>query len=103
MPFPTSDFGHAFITEKAERQPVQVEILTERYKVFGTLHLLPGTRVTDYLNRSIEGHSLHFLPLTQVKIHDASNDDLLHERDFIEMNINHILWIHPLEGQAVQE
>lgn len=97
MQFPTSDFAHPLHTEKAEREPVRVEILTDRFKLLATLHIIPGTRVTDYLTRSIEGHSAHFLPLTAIKVHNASNDELLYERPFIELNINHILWIHPLE------
>jgi len=78
---------------KVERDLVQVVIFTEQYKLVGTIHVVPGGRVTDFLAARVAGN---FIPVTDVKVYLAKEDKLFFETKFLNVNVNSIIVLYPL-------
>ena len=86
---------------KAERDIVNVAILTEQYKLVGNIHIVPGGRITDFLVSKSGGN---FIPVTDVKIFSTRDEKLILETKFLTVNSNFIIMLYPLkERQASQE
>jgi hypothetical protein len=81
---------------KAERDLVKVAILTPDHKIVGTIHVVPGGRVTDFLASRVAGN---FIPVTDAKVHSAKDDRLIFETKFLTINANFIVLLYPMGEQ----
>lgn len=71
----------------AER--TRVIILTSRYKIEGLIDLIPGARLTDYMNNSNK-----FIAVTDAQVLDYENNEVLDAR-FIDVLVDSIEVILP--------
>lgn len=79
------------------RNPVEVVIFTEQYRIVGTMYVVPGTRVTDYLVSRVEGN---FIPLTDVKVYSVKSAQLFFETKFLNVSVSAIIITYPLSEQV---
>jgi len=75
---------------KAIKEKVPVIILTTHYRLEGELHVAPGGRLLDEVNRERE-----FLPITNATIYDISGETPLDTLDFIAVNRALIVMVAP--------
>lgn len=78
---------------KVERDLVQVVIITRQYRILGTIHVVPGGRVTDFLASRVAGC---FIPVTDVKAYSVPDEKLIFETSFLTVNVNSIILLYPL-------
>ncbi|MFH1416043.1 MAG: hypothetical protein ABIH89_08195 [Elusimicrobiota bacterium] len=75
------------------KDAVMVMIVTEMFRIEGTLHVLMGSRLTDALNSKTKD----FLAVTEAKIYSLADDKLVYEPEYIAVNRDSISCIFPLE------
>lgn len=68
----------------------KVTILTGTYRIKGSIDLVPGARVTDYL---VEAK--HFIAVTDAEVRDL-NDRHLFNAPFMNVSLDHIQVVAPL-------
>ena len=76
----------------AER--TKVIILTKNYKIEGLIDLIPGARLTDYMN-----NSNRFIAVTEARILDYEDNQIL-EAGFLDVLVNNIEVILPSNSSA---
>ena len=76
------------------KDQVQVMIVTDMFRIQGSLHVLSGSRLTDALNSK----SKDFLAVTEAKIFSLADDSLVYEPGYIAVNRDSISCIFPLEA-----
>ena len=77
---------------KIEKEAIEVIVLTQFYRVEGTIHVLPGARLTDFITaRTIE----NFIPVTDARVYSIADDRLLYETTFMNLNTNFVIIILP--------
>lgn len=76
----------------AER--TKVTILSQRHKIEGFIDLIPGARLTDYMNSSNR-----FIAVTDTRVFDHENNQIL-EATFIDVLVDNIEIIFP-SGSSV--
>jgi hypothetical protein len=74
----------------AER--TKVIILSQRYKIEGHIDLIPGARLTDFMNNSNK-----FIAVTDAQILDYENDEILKAK-FLDVLVNSIEVILPSDN-----
>jgi hypothetical protein len=70
----------------------KVIILTGKYKIEGQIDLIPGARLTDFVNNSNK-----FIAVTDAKILNYETDKVLNAR-FIDVLVNNIEIILPSDA-----
>jgi hypothetical protein len=86
--------SHNFARE--HRNPLDVIIITRQYRVVGTMHIVPGTRITDCLSAyAKEG----FVPITDVKVYSLTDSALILESKFMDLNADAIIFTYPAAEQ----
>jgi len=75
---------------KTPKTPTTVVIFTLTHRIEGTIHALPGARLTDFMNTSM-GQT--FLPVTEATVSPLSGDAPPYTPDFLNVNRNHITLI----------
>jgi len=83
-----------FFTDVIKKNPIRAVIQTSSGQMEGTVHLHPGHRLLDDLDRGSG-----FLAVTDVCFLPREERDPV---DFIALNIEHIIWIQPLEESTRQ-
>ena len=73
----------------ADDGKTKVVILTHSYRIKGSVHLLPGARITDFLVDSKE-----FLAVTDVEIWNLSGQQIL-SAPFVSISREHIEIVTP--------
>lgn len=73
----------------ADNERTKVTILTGTYRVKGYIDLLPGARVTDYLEESKD-----FIAVTDAEVRDLSDRYIL-SAAFLNVSRNHIQIVTP--------
>lgn len=73
----------------ADNEKTKVTILTGTYRVKGYIDLLPGARVTDYLEESKD-----FIAVTDAEVWDLSNRHILNAA-FVNVSRDHIQIVTP--------
>lgn len=68
----------------------QVMLLTNHYKVIGNINLLPGVRLTDYMNESKD-----FIAVTGAVVFDRASGERILSDSFINVQRNSIEVIIP--------
>lgn len=76
-----------------EKDKVRVVVITEHYRVEGNMHVLAGSRLTDALNSK----SKEFLAVTEAKLWNIREGDLMYETPYIAINRSAIDAIFPIE------
>lgn len=71
------------------KKPIEVIIQTSVHKIIGSVYFRPDHRLIDELN-SVD----RFLAVTDARIFDM-NDKLIHNSNFLTVNIDQILWALP--------
>jgi hypothetical protein len=74
-----------------EENKTKVTILTGTYRVKGSIELLPGARVTDYLVESKD-----FIAVTEAEVWELGNRHVL-SAPFINVSLEHIQIVIPEE------
>lgn len=72
------------------QESTEVLILTSTYAVEGSIALLPGSRLTDYVKQSGD-----FIAVTDVKVSDLKGHELFRS-PFLDLGKSHIVVISPL-------
>jgi len=72
-----------------------VLVLTARYRIEGTVHLLRKSRLSDLMNRT----DFNFLPLTDVVMYDCATGETVLESRFLCLNKSDITVVTPKEGE----
>ena len=75
---------------KAIKEKVPVIVMTTHYRLEGEMHVAPGGRLLDEINRERE-----FLPVTNVTIYDLNGDTPIDTLDFLAVNRAMIIILAP--------
>lgn len=75
---------------KVVKEKIQVIVITTAMRLEGEMHVVPGGRLLDEVNKE-----RGFLPVTNVTIYDVSGENVIDTLDFIAVNRNQIVLIAP--------
>ena len=75
---------------KAFKERIPVILLTSSYRVEGEMHVVPGGRMLDEINKERD-----FVPVTNATIYEISGETPLDSLDFIAINKNLIVMVAP--------
>ncbi|MBQ7502760.1 hypothetical protein IJT93_08650 [bacterium] len=78
---------------KTEKEKVAVIVLTTSYRLEGEMHVAPGGRLLDEINRE-----RMFVPLTNATLYDPSSGQPIDTLDFIAINKDLVLMIAPADN-----
>ena len=73
-------------------EKTKVTILTQTHKIEGMIDLIPGARLTDYMN-----NSNRFIAVTDARIFDSEGKQIL-ESKFIDVLVDNIEVILPSDS-----
>lgn len=76
---------------KIQKEQHQAVIYLLNYRVVGTVHLPVGGRFSDFINWNVNDGP--FIPLTEVSVYAADQDDLLFTTDFLAVHRNNITFL----------
>ena len=76
--------------------PSTIQTVTQR--IAGDIHIREWQRVKDYLDNATE----RFLAVTNAKVYNFKGE-VLHQFDFLAVNLEHVVWIHPEDAKKVIE
>jgi hypothetical protein len=93
MSFEYDDKGKIF-TNVVSKQPVAALVQTTTHLIRGTIHIRPGERVKDELDRDEL-----FLAVTGARVL-APNGEVLHQSDFLAVRRNQIVWLMPVQEDS---
>jgi hypothetical protein len=77
---------------RVEKSQTSVVILTQWCRIEGKIHVIPGSRITDFMNSST-GQT--FIPITEARVYPLSGETPLYSADFLDVNKNYIIVIIP--------
>ena len=81
---------------KTKKDNINVLVYVSGYKIFGTVYLPMGGRLTDFLNtKGLGAEGEVFIPVTDASIYNISDDSLIHYTPFLNVNKDKILFIFP--------
>jgi hypothetical protein len=80
------------MSPRSVKEITRVVILTPDYRIEGELHVSPGGRVLDEVNKGKP-----FLPLTKVAVYGITGKKPLTTRDFLAVNKSSIVMISPVK------
>ncbi len=75
---------------KAVKERIPVILLTTSYRLEGEMHVVPGGRLLDEINKERD-----FVPLTNATVYDISGETPLDTLDFIAVNKNLVVMVAP--------
>jgi hypothetical protein len=75
---------------KAVKEKIPVILLTTTYRLEGEMHVVPGGRLLDEINKERD-----FIPITNATVYDISGETPLDTLDFIAVNKSLIVMIAP--------
>lgn len=74
---------------KVEKKGFDAIIRTAEEKIEGKVHILPGVRLLDMVNKKEE----HFVAVTEAKVYSVFTGKLLFQADFLALNKKQIVFI----------
>ncbi len=83
-------FGESAVAVRAVKESVRVILLTGTYRVEGYIHVVPGGRLLDEVNKERE-----FIPVTKASIYALDGDAPLDTLDFVAVNKAQVVMIAP--------
>ncbi len=86
------------------RRPLQLDtinvpviVITEHYRIEGTLHVPHRGRISDYLNRTLGGESkATFISVTDASCYSIIDGELRYATEFLTVHRDHIQIIIPI-------
>ena len=75
---------------KTFKERVPVILLTSSYRIEGDMHVVPGGRMLDEINKERD-----FIPVTNATVYELNGDTPLDSLDFITINKNQIVMVAP--------
>lgn len=75
---------------RAVKEKIAVIVLTTSYRVEGEMHVVPGGRLLDEINKERE-----FIPITNATIYDVTGEHPVVTLDFIAINKRLIVMLAP--------
>jgi hypothetical protein len=75
---------------RAVKEAIRVILLTNHYRLEGDIHVVPGGRLLDEINKERE-----FIPITRATIYEVSGDAPLDTLDFIAVNKSQVVMVAP--------
>jgi hypothetical protein len=72
----------------------KVTILSQKHRIEGLIDLIPGARLTDYMN-----HSNRFIAITDARVFDRQDNQIL-EAKFIDVLVDNIEIIFPSDSSV---
>lgn len=76
---------------KTTKEKIRVIIITSSMRLEGDMHVVPGGRLLDEINKERE-----FLPVTAATIYDVQGENIIDTLEFIAVNKHQILFIAPI-------
>ena len=76
---------------RVDKEPFEIVIFTNMFKITGLLHVLPQERLTDFMSTSAD----MFLPITKAVVRNIENNKILGKTDFLNLNKNEVTIIYP--------
>jgi hypothetical protein len=80
---------------KVKKHVLFVVILTQDYRIMGEIHVLPGSRLTDYVNSQPDEN---FVAMTNAEIVSLVDNIPISKVDYLALNKSYINMIYPLES-----
>ena len=80
---------------KVKKDRLLVVILTRDYRVEGEVHILPGTRLTDFVN-SEPGDD--FIAVTNAEVFQLSKTTDVFKSDYLAINKSYITMVYPVSS-----
>jgi hypothetical protein len=78
------------VSIRAVKEKIPVILLTTTYRLEGELHVVPGGRLLDEINKDRD-----FIPITNATVYDVSGETPLDTLDFIAVNKNLVVMVAP--------
>lgn len=78
-----------FFTDFVSKEALYVTVQTLTNRIHGCLHVRPGERLKDEINKAEE-----FIAITEATVFDTLGEVLMQGK-FIAVNRDHIVWILP--------
>jgi len=75
---------------RAVKEKVPVILLTTTYRLEGEMHVVPGGRLLDEINKERD-----FIPITNATVYDISGETPLDNLDFIAVNKSLVVMVAP--------
>ena len=79
---------------RAVKETIRVILLTSTYRLEGDIHVVPGGRLLDEINKERE-----FIPVTRATIYEIHGDNPLDTLDFIAVNKSQVVMVAPAANQ----
>lgn len=76
---------------KTAKEKIRVIVITAHMRLEGDMHVVPGGRLLDEINKERE-----FLPVTDATIYDVQGENVIDTLEFIAINKHQILLIAPI-------
>jgi hypothetical protein len=75
---------------RAVKEKIPVILLTNTYRLEGEMHVVPGGRLLDEINKERD-----FIPVTNATVYDISGETPLDTLDFIAVNKSLVVMVAP--------
>ena len=75
---------------RAVKEKIPVIILTTTYRLEGEMHVVPGGRLLDEINKERD-----FIPVTNATVYDISGETPLDTLDFLAVNKSLVVMVAP--------
>ncbi len=75
---------------RAVKEKIPVILLTTSYRLEGEMHVVPGGRLLDEINKERD-----FIPVTNATVYDISGETPLDTLDFIAVNKGLVVMVAP--------
>jgi hypothetical protein len=81
------------VSVRVTKEKIPVVLLTTSHRMEGEVHVIPGGRLLDELNKNTD-----FLPITNVTVYELDGETPLDTVDFIAVNKKQIIFLTPSVG-----
>jgi hypothetical protein len=78
------------VAVRSVKESIRVILLTTTYRVEGHIHVVPGGRLLDEINKERE-----FIPVTKASIYTIDGEAPLDTLDFVAINKTQVVMIAP--------
>jgi hypothetical protein len=79
-------------TMQGKRELIEVIIYTQSYKIVGSIHAMPASRIVDFMNSKREDF---FIVVTNANVYTLPDEKLLQAADFFAINRKAIMMVFP--------
>ncbi|MBC8332483.1 MAG: hypothetical protein H8E28_10925 [Anaerolineae bacterium] len=87
------DHKGKYFTDVISKEGVRSVIQTLTVRIVGDVHVRPGQRFKDEMNKSDR-----FIAVTSAVIYNARGEEI-YQSDFMTINLDHVVWLSPVDEQ----